>query len=72
MTIQAPITANTEAPRHARLFELIRQSNLAAMQMRQKAQRSQNADAQSFAQQARSSLSPQEQKTLGISESFGR
>jgi hypothetical protein len=69
-------SAEKPAARHGRLFELIRQHNLAAHQARSAAAASQAAtpspSVKEFAQGARHSLSPQEQKVLGITSSFGR
>ncbi|WP_137700387.1 hypothetical protein [Marimonas lutisalis] len=67
----------THEPRHARLFELIRQHNLRAMQASGGARPSAQttgptAKVHEFAQSARQSLSPEEQQALGITASFGR
>lgn len=68
------IERKTAAPRHARLFELIRQHNLAAMDdvtRRHRAAPPQQT-VREFAESARRSLLPQEQQALGICASFGR
>lgn len=76
MNIVAPIET-TDATRHARLFELIRQKNLATGHGRVQQQPAGPAEppqqtASEFARAARHSLLPEEQKALGISASFGR
>ncbi|MDU8929683.1 hypothetical protein RXV86_20045 [Alisedimentitalea sp. MJ-SS2] len=72
MTHEMPMTSEPRTARHARLFELIRQSNLAAMQSQKAARPPRPTATRRFAHEARKSLTPQEQQVLGISESFGR
>jgi len=64
--------------RHTRLFELIRQKNLAEVQARKPCHLNSEAaeppqhTIREFASAARRSLLPQEQQALGITASFGR
>ncbi len=59
---------NRGAPRHMRLFELIRQNTIAARTPSQPAPQT----LRETAQPSRTSLLPQEQQAIGITSSFGR
>jgi hypothetical protein len=66
-------TPQNSAPRHARLFDLLHQQNLAA-QPRHNALAANDAgeDSTAFRKVSHRSLLPQEREALGISASFGR
>ncbi|MDQ2088754.1 hypothetical protein [Marimonas arenosa] len=75
MTNVTPTARDRNGARHARLFELIRQNNIAAQHGQNQSLSAPAAPQHTirqFAQAARTSLLPEEQQALGISASFGR
>ena len=77
MNAVTPITEDAADARHARLFELIRQKNLATVTAQKTVDPQPETHApqqtiREFANSARKSLLPQEQQALGITSSFGR